>query len=941
MTQFCFMNRITQIIIFLAFLHPSLSVFSQQVELLGSVKDKKTSEVLSGVRVTLLSLADSSIVSGAVSDDEGAYSLSVIPGKYILKVTFFSYKDEVKTIQLEQGKNELNILLSSDAKIIDEIQVEGVAIRVEQKGDTTQYNADAFKTNPDATVEDLVTKMPGITIENGVVKAQGEEIKRVYIDGEEFFGEDATAALKNLPAEIVSKIQIYDHESDQARFTGMSDGNEAKALNIVTKPGKNQGQFGKIYAGYGYPDLYLGGLNVNIFKGTSKISIIGMSNNVNQQNFSSEDILGVSGSSSSSAQGGRGRGAGGGSGGSENFMVGQQNGISTTHSIGVNYSDKWGIKTKVTGSYFFNASKNENTQKTGREYFVSTKAGQLYDEDYSAVTRNFNHRMNFRFDIQLDSLNSLMVTPRLSYQGNNRNQETFGFTQDSQQSLINQIANSTFSNNNGINAGTSVLWRHKFTKPRRTLSVNLSGTYNNRWGDRGQESISQYYDMVAGDSLREINQFADNLTDGYSTSARVSYTEPLGKYWSGEVAYTPSYNVSNSDRRTYNYNPVNGLYTDVDTLLSNVFENQTIGNEAGTNFNFKKEKTNLQIGVNYQNNLLLNNQEFPANRNVKLIFHNVLPNLRFKYDFSKTKSIQINYRSSTRTPSIDQLQNVIDNSNPLSLYSGNENLKQQYNHRVFTRFNVTNVDKGSNFFVFLSGEMASNYITNSSIIATNDTIINGNIQLARGSQYRTPVNLDGNWNTRGYISYGIPITPLKINLNFNVGGGYGVNPGLINNIINKSQTTNTNAGIVIASNISSNIDFTIGYTFNYNNAVNNQQNRANNEYFVQNVSARFNWIIKERIVFNTNYLLNSYAGLGDEFNQTIMVWNAGVGYKLLKQKQLEIRLSVFDILNSNNSIVRNVTANYIEDVESRVLNRYFMLTATYNLRNFGTPNKGK
>ena len=343
--------------------------------------------------------------------------------------------------------------------------------------------------------------------------------------------------------------------------------------------------------------------------------------------------------------------------------------------------------------------------------------------------------------------------------------------------------------------------------------------------------------------------------------------------------------------------------------------------------------------MNYQNNMLLNNQEFPLNRNVKLVFNNILPNLRYKYDFSKTKSIQLNYRASTRTPSIDQLQNVIDNSNPLSLSSGNENLKQQYNHRVFSRFNITNVQKGSNFFVFLSGEMASNYITNSSIIAATDTIINGDVSLARGSQFRMPVNLNGNWNTRGYISYGFPITPLKVNLNFNVGGGYSVTPGLINNIVNRTQTTNSNVGLVVASNISSNIDFTIGYAFNYNNAVNTTQNRSNNEYFVQNLTAKFNWIVKERIVFNTNYALNSYAGLGDEFNQTIMLWNAGVGYKLMKQKQLELRLSVFDILNSNNSIVRNVTESYIEDVESRVLNRYFMITATYNLRNFGSVTK--
>jgi len=906
--------------------------FAQDVTLNGRVTDKKSKDTLSGARVMILNPIDSAIVTGATTDESGFYSIQAPVGDYILKVSLFSYVDQMRNIKLSANDATVDFQLTSDATLIEEVSIEALAIRVEQKGDTTQYNADAFKTNPDATVEDLVAKMPGITIENGVVKAQGEQIRKVYIDGEEFFGDDVAAALKNLPAEIVSKIQVYENASEQSRFTGVSDGNEAKALNIVTKPGKSQGQFGKIYGGYGYSDLYLAGLNVNIFKGTSKLSIIGMTNNINQQNFSSEDILGVSGSSTAGGSGGGPRGMGQG----ENFSVGQQSGISTTHSLGFNYTDKWGTKTKVTGSYFFNASKNNNNQLTNREYFISSQAGQLYAEDFTSLTRNSNHRLNFRFDVQLDSLNSLVITPKLSYQGNRRERGTIGSTVSDQQALINSINNNTFNYNNGLNAGLSVLWRHRFMKPKRTFSVNLNGNFSNRIGENGQESYSYFYNAVVGDSLRAINQFADNLSTGYTTSARFSYTEPLGKFWNTELNYTPSFNLSNADKRTLNYDPILQTYSTMDTLLSNVFVNQTIGNEAGTNFGYRKEKVNLTMGVSYQNTILLNNQDFPVDRNVKLIFNQLLPNMRFKYDFSKTKSLQLNYRASTRTPSIDQLQNVIDNSNPLSLSSGNENLKQQYNHRAFGRFNVTNVKKGSNLYFFLSGDLANNYITNSTIIATSDTIIEGGINLARGSQYRKPVNMEGNWVTRSYVSYGFPISKLKLNLNFNLGGGYGVTPGLINNEINKSKTTNANAGIVIASNISSAIDFSVGYTFNYNNASNTRQNRANNEYFIQNISARFNWIIKERLVFNTNYVLNAYAGLGDEFNQTIMVWNAGIGYKLLKQKQLELRLSVFDILNSNNSIVRNVTVSYIEDVESRVLNRYFMLTATYNLRNFGS-----
>jgi hypothetical protein len=926
------------LVILATFFFSSLGL-SQQSELSGKIIDSENKEVLFDVPVLLLSPADSSTVAVSKTDDNGIFTFdSIIPGSYVLKVSSFGYTDFVKRVELVPGRTEQNITLKSDSELIEQVTIDAVATRVEQKGDTTQYNANAFKTNPDATVEDLVTKMPGITMENGVVKAQGEQITKVLIDGEEFFGDDAAAALKNLPAEIVSKIQVYDQASDQAKFTGVSDGNEAKALNIVTKSGKNQGQFGKIYGGYGYPnDLYLGGLNVNFFKGTRKISVIGMSNNVNQQNFSTEDILGVTGSSASTGgqQGGRGSGGRGGGSGSD-YLVAQQNGVSTTHSLGINYTDKWGTKTKLTGSYFFNGSTNDNSQLTNRTYFVTDTAGQLYNENYSSITTNYNHRLNFKFDIALDSMNSLVINPKISYQANDKTKNTTGLTQTTSSDLINQIVNSTTSDNKGINASNSVLWRHKFTKPKRTISVNLSGTYNDRFGNNGQQSVSTYYDEVNGDSISNINQYADNTTDGYSVSSRVSYTEPLGELWSGEFFYNPTYSANDADKRTYNYDLSTGSYSSIDTSLSNVFSNKTIVNETGANFRFNKERTEIQLGASYQNSTLLNDQQFPLERDVQLAFNSIIPNLRYKFNITKNKSLMVSYRGSTRNPTIDQLQNVIDNSNPLSLSSGNPELKQQYNHRVFGRFNITNPEKASNFFVFLSGEMYSNYITNSSLIAANDTVIGDGITLLRGSQFRQPVNLNGSWNTRSAISYGIPITKLKLNMNFNIGGGYSETPGLINSVVNKSQVTNANAGFTVASNISEKVDFTINYSYNYNNVVNTQQSSGNSNYFVQNIGARFNWIIKERLVFNSTYSLNAYSGLSSGYNQLISLWNGGVGYKLLKNKQLEARVSVFDILNNNNSITRNVTETYVEDVQSNVLNRYFMFTLTYNLRNFGT-----
>ena len=929
------------ILIFFTTLLTTFSAYSQ-TELSGKVSDLKTSETLMEARVTLLAAADSSVVKAVNTDENGMYAFTELtPGNYILRVTLFEYVDQFKNIQLPEGKTVTDFLLRTDTKL-EEVTVEANAVRVEQKGDTTQYNADAYKVNVDATVQDLITKMPGITLENGVVKAQGEQITKVMIDGQEFFGDDAAAALKNLPAEIVSKIQVYDQATDQAKFTGISDGNEAKALNIVTKSGKSNGQFGKIYAGFGTPnDLYIGGLNVNFFKGTRRFSIVGMSNNVNQQNFSTDDILGVTGSTGSQSMGGPGgRGGRGGFGGNdnENYLVSQQNGISTSHGLGLNFSDKWGKNktTKITGSYFFNASNTKNSQQTNRTYVLSTTSGQVYNEDFLSTMKNANHRLNFKFDIALDSMNSLVINPKVSYQGNERDQTTDGTTADGNNELINQINNRTFSDTKGLNASTSVLWRHRFAKPRRTFSANITGTYTVKEGNNGQLSASHYYDEFGIDSLAEIDQHTDNNTNGYGVNGRFSFTEPLSKSWSSEFYYAPAYSVSNADKRTYDFDTITNSYYFMDTTLSNVFGNQTIVNEGGTNFRFQKNKASFQLGLGYQNSLLMNAQQFPTTRDVNLTFNSILPNMRFKYDFSKATSLMLAYRAGTRNPTIDQLQNVIDNSNPLSLSSGNPDLKQQYNHRVFGRFNNTNIQKATNFNVFFGGEMNQNYISNATIIATNDTVVNGNVVLLRGAQFRQPVNLQGSYNARTTISYGFSLTKLKLNFNFYAGAAYTVAPGLINNEVNKAKTSNANGGLTISSNISENLDFTVGYTLNYNNVVNTRQNVSSNEYFVHNVNARFNWIIKERLVINSTYSVNAYAGLGSGFNQTIMLWNGGIGYKLLKSKALEVRVSVFDILNNNNSISRNVTESYIEDVKSNVLNRYYMLTLTYNLRNFGT-----
>lgn len=931
-------NPLLPLLFLLLNLFPS---FGQEAIIKGKVITHGTNEPVDGAKVVVLTM-DSTLVTGATTEENGNYEIIVAgEGSYIVRSTYLGMKDWFYNVTLRAGTtSEMNISMVTLAEDIEDIVIQAVAIRVYQSGDTTIYNADQFKVNPDATVEDLITKMPGITLEDGVYKSRGQEIKKILIDGEEFFGDDAQAALKNLPADIVSKIQTFERESDQARFTGISDGEQAMALNIVTKTGTTNGQFGKIYGGWGPMDKYIGGANLNFFKGKRKISIIALSNNINQQNFSSEDILGAT-STATSSQGGGSRpggqqgGSRGGQGrGNDNFMVGQSNGISTTHALGINYSDTWNKKTKVTGSYFFNAAVNKNEQSTAREYFVSQSAGQIYNELFDSKMTNQNHRLNFRFDITLDSLNSLLITPNISYQYNKNQRGTNGLTLDGLGSQLNSLNNSTLNKQNGITASNGLLWRHKFMKPRRTLSTNVNLSYNNKLGDNSQYSLRNFYDNGL-DSMSTIDQIANNKTIGYGANARITYTEPLSTTWTSEFYYAPSYSASDADKRTNHFNQFEQVYNLLDTTLSNVFLNHTIDNQVGTTFRWTKTKHNIQIGVGYQNSLLLNLQEYPVNKDVTLNFNSFLPNFQYRLKINNTSNFTFNYRSRTRNPQITQLQNVIDNSNPLSLSSGNPNLKQQFTHSLNMRYNTTNTKIGSSFFAFVSTEFNQNQITNASYVAMSDTIINGYVELARGSQFRLPVNINGGWNTRGYVSYGLPVKFIKSNFNINGGAGYTVSPALINDIRNNSKTTNANIGASITSNISEKIDFSISYNFSFNNVQNDQQVKANNQYLIQNVMAKINYMPLERLVLNTNFSARMYQGLAQSFNQTIVLWNAAIGYKVLKNKMLELRVSAYDLLNNNNSIVRNTTEMYIEDVRSIVLNRYFMLTATYTLKNFG------
>lgn len=927
--------KLSHTLLFLLIVFPGF-VLRGQVVISGTVTEENGS-TLPGATIRLLA-KDSSLVTGAVSGVDGEFSFSAAPDtRYTIVLTHISYFGVKQYIPVATQNAALNLgkirLRESKAKNLKEVEVVTVQERGKQSGDTTAFNAGAFKTNPDANAEDLIKKMPGITSDNSGVKVNGESVQKVLVDGKPFFGDDPNAALKNLPAEVIDKVEVFDKMSDQAAFTGFNDTDPQKTINIVTKKGKNRGQFGRLYGGAGADEggelRYQAGATINNFKDKQRLSMLLLSNNINQQNFSSSDITGALGGSA----GNSGRG-GGGQGGASSLMTSPQNGNTTTHAAGLNYSDQWGKKITVSGSYFFNYGDNKNISRITRSYFTEDRA--IYNQSNNTNNINQNHRFNFRFEYNIDSSNKLTVVPSLSFQDNRASSVLSASNTILDNVVKSRTSTQSKNNNTGYDFSNSILYQHKFAKKGRTISLNINTQLSERDNDGSYLSRNVFDDTISAGLDQQFGTY------GYTkkVSPNLSYTEPLGSSSQIQLSYNPSITESKSDKSTYDYDNSDDNYDLFNPDLSNKYTNTYQAQRGGLSYKYQKNKANLTFGADAQQATLRGSQTFPAPLEINQYFFNVLPNLRFNYKFDKTKNLRINYRSSTNIPNVSQLQSVVDISNPLQVRSGNPELKQTFENSVFMRFGGFNPQTSRNAMIFINAGLTDDYIGSATYILKNDTVLQGSL-IRAGSQLTKPVNLNGYYSGRMFLVYGFPLKQLKSNMNLNAGVNYNRTPSIINDVLNYSGSYATSGGIYLGSNISEDLDFSLGYNGNYTVVKNSVQKQSDNSYFTHTATFKLNWIFWKGIVFNTDISNTIYNGLSQSFNQQYYLWNAYVGYKFGKNRALEAKVSVFDILNQNRSIGRTITGAYTEDSYTNVLRRYLMFTLTYTLKNFknGTPPK--
>lgn len=942
------MNFFKRIVFVFLFMLPLYNVsYGQVSEITGTITEE-TGQPLIGASVVLLRPGDSILVAGNTTDLAGGFRLEKIPyGNYLLKISYLGYAHIFQTIQITTPFYSTGITkLKNKTRDIGEILIEGKIPLATQQGDTSQFNANAFKTNPDANAEDLITKMPGITMQEGKVQAQGEEVKTVLVDGRPFFGDDPNSVLKNLPAELIESIQVFDRKSDQSLFTGIDDGNTTKTINVVTRQEFRNGTFGRLYGGYGYEDRYKAGATVNFFRDKRRITLLVQSNNINEQNFSMDDLAGVLSSQGGNNRGGgqpgnhsggggyRGPGGNRGPGGQGNdagfFLVNQNNGINTTHAIGLNYANRW-KKVEIAGSYFFNATDNQSNSDLYRQYSVSSSEGLVYNEQKFSESGNINHRVNLKIDYKIDSMRTILVQPKFTGQFNHSTSDVSGLLNLKTVS-INETDIQTSAQLTVMNFSSPILFRNSFRKKGRTFSLNLTPTYNIYTGEGYLFSYADtFIDSLKTDS---IDQYSTTEKKGFTIGSNLTYTEPLSETLLININYINTYNQHHADKETYDHTPDTPDYLDLNNLLTNNFRYDYFSHNIGAGIRLQKNKVNFSIGAGYQWAVAKNNQAAPYQFSNATLYSSFLPNAMFMYKFTEKKNLRLYYRSFNSVPSIEQIQPVINNNNPLQLTTGNPYLKQDWQHNINLRYSTVDASKNKSLFFFVNFNYTKDYMGNSTIVATKFQQVVDNYILQEGAQITQPVNFDEAYSIRSFLNYSFAWSSLKSNINLNTGLGYSKTPGLNNGTLNYAGVTSPFLGISITSNINKRIDFTISSNTSFTQITNTTLTQLNSGYLNQSSKVRVNLMPWKGLVIQSEISHQYYAGLSDEYNEKFFLWNGGIGYKFLKNQVAELRLSVYDILEQNKSVTRNTTETYYEDIKTNVLNRYIMVTFTYNLKFF-------
>lgn len=862
----------------------SSMVFAESVSLKGKVISDSREPVI-GAMISVENGA-----KGAVTDENGEFSISLNAGsKVVFNVSSLGYKtvDYPVTVPAVSGSLPKAITLKATSLVMKDVQVTGKAPIGLIKGDTTQYNASAFKVNPDASTQDLLSKMPGMTVaDNGGVQAQGEDIEVVYVDGKSYFKNDVATALASLPANIIESVQVYDDRSKQGKFLNYDDGNNKKAINIVTKAApKKVNWLGDVMVGYGTDGRYMASANVNLMAEKDRLTVGGATNNLNiapnrQQRF---------------------------------YGMGNQLGVTTATGAKLNYIRELEKDGEFSFSYIFDNANVDVRKSVNQQYLSSDKVINQLD---SSMNRSNTHKFDLEYKQSLNDKNRLEIGVSSTFA------DSDNFNRQEQQSTENSVNTSSETNTaltgKSFDIDAELDYIYKFND-KRNISLNLEGNFSNSNSDQIQEGMT-----VNSQDITNIDEKTISKIVGNNLSGNLRYTESLSKSSRLILSYMADYDFGKSDRKLYAFDEATGGYVNLNEQLSSEYNRDYLLNSGGLGYVFQQGKHNLNLWANYQHAELNSDYLYPEQTSPLSRSFNA-PDFRASYKFKNgsQQSIDVMLRSTPSYPTAENLQEVLDMTDPFKVRSGNSNLTPSQSTRMRFRFNMSNMEKSTVFRVMAMVQNTSNAVVDNTTDITENTVING-VLLQPGTEYITKTNLSGSWRVFSGAWYSMPLTAIKTNLELGVMYMYERKPSMYNGTKFVTSTNTPSFMFKFTSNITQNIDFNIynRVAYDYSSSKNGGLNRAVSEM----AGVQANYIFYKGFFVNVDYSYryNYYVDNKDQSNSQHQL-NAALGKKFFGDK-FEVRVTGFDMLGQNKSITQNVGDLSISTIDSNILQRYFAVS---------------
>ena len=890
--------------------------FAQQsgVNVTGSVVEQGSDTPIEQATVRLLNVKDSAMVRGVVSARNGSFTLkNVKKGSYLLHITFIGYDPLYQPLQITGKKNPVNVgklELSDGAIELGEAVVIGKAPEVTVRNDTVEYNADSYKVTEGSVLEDLLKKMPGVEVDSeGKITVNGKEVKKVMVDGKEFFSDDPKVASKNLPAKMIDKLQVLDKKSDMAQMTGFDDGEEETVINLTVKPGMKQGWFGNAYGGYGSKDRYEGNAMVNRFVNNDQITFMGGANNTNNMGFS--DLASTMFS-----------GMGGGGGRRGGFGAGS--GITSSGNAGLNFSKEFKPdKLTLGGNTRYSHSDNDARSKSDRQNILPGDSSSYDNSEAMSRTKSDNFGVDFRLEWKPDTMTQLIFRPSFSLSHSMNDNFSDATTLDNERDTVNTNKSSNYSESNGYNLNASIDFSRKLNNKGRVFSATLSGGNSDSYSDGMNRSDIVYFNQT--DALKNsiIDQRSRYDNKGFNYRAYVSWVEPIGHNNFIQATYSISQRKQEALKNVYNQD-ADGIYNVLDSAYSQSYRNNFISQRASLSFKSQRAKFNYTIGLNLDPSYS-SSENFVGDTTLSKITRKVVnlsPMAQFNYMFDKRTNLRIMYNGRTSQPSMTQLQPVADISDPTNITIGNPDLNPRYTNNVFIRFQQFTPEKQRAFMIMANGS----YII-------NDIVSYTSYNQETGVKTTTYKNVNGNYSGNVRMMFNTPLKNKKFSINSMTMASFANSNGYIN------EEKNTNRNLILSERggidfRSSYLDLGVNGNIRYNATSNSLQKENNQNTFnygaggYTTIYLPLNFKIESDVNWSTN------SGYGDGFKQNEVLWNASASKSFLKNNQGTLRFKIYDILQQRSNISRSVTASYIQDSEYNTLGSYFMVHFIYRFSIF-------